>query len=101
MSFVGPRPWITEYSKYYNKYQLKRLEVKPGLIGLAQVKGRNNLSIFDKINNDIIYIDNMSLLTDLMIIIKSVDSIFIKEKNIDMNKYIKNEIKMLKNQNKV
>jgi len=50
MSFIGPRPWITDYFDNMNEEQRHRVDVTPGMTGLAQAKGRNNISIFDKIN---------------------------------------------------
>ena len=47
MSFIGPRPWIPEYFENMNEEQRHRVDVTPGLTGLAQAKGRNNISIFD------------------------------------------------------
>jgi len=49
MSLIGPRPWIVEYAQNFTNYQKKRLKVRPGITGLAQATGRNNLSIFEKI----------------------------------------------------
>ena len=61
MSFIGPRPWIVDYAKLYTKHQRKRLNVLPGITGLAQCSGRNNLNIIDRINIDVDYVNNMSL----------------------------------------
>ena len=60
MTFIGPRPWITDYAKHYTKRQRKRLDVTPGMTGLAQCSGRNNISIKEKIDLDIKYVENMS-----------------------------------------
>lgn len=67
MAFIGPRPWIEDYYEYFTKKQKRRCEVLPGISGLAQVRGRNGISITDKIKYDIEYVDNMSLLMDLKI----------------------------------
>ena len=50
MSFIGPRPWIIEYYNNFNAYQKRRVEVLPGITGLAQAPGSNNLTIFEKMN---------------------------------------------------
>ena len=69
MSFIGPRPWITDYAKYFTKHQMRRLEVLPGITGLAQCSGRNNLNIKDRINIDVKYVDHISLKMDLYILL--------------------------------
>lgn len=68
MSFIGPRPWITEYYKYMNATQRKRNSVRPGITGLAQAYGRNHLTIHEKIGYDLIYVKNMSVRGDLKVI---------------------------------
>ena len=98
MSFIGPRPWILDYSKYYTINQMKRLNVKPGLTGLAQCSGRNNLSIEEKINYDIEYVKNVSFKTDLKIFFLTIKTI-LKKEGVSTNKMtIKNELDELKNQ---
>lgn len=98
MTFIGPRPWITDYAKHYNNKQRKRLNVTPGLTGLAQCSGRNNISIKEKINLDVKYVENMSLKLDLYIIYKTVISVFKKEGYSSCKSTIKDEIEQLKNQ---
>lgn len=71
MSFIGPRPTVREQVEKYNERQRRRLEVKPGLTGLAQVSGRNSLSWPERIEKDIEYIDNYSLLLDMKIFFKT------------------------------
>lgn len=68
MSIVGPRPTLAYQVEQYNEHQRRRLEALPGLTGLAQVSGRNNLSWPERIELDIKYIDNYSLALDLRII---------------------------------
>ncbi len=100
MSFIGPRPWIIDYAKNYNKIQERRLDVLPGVTGLAQCSGRNNLSIFDRINIDIYYVDNLSLLLDIKIIFKTIKCIVKREGFSNSKCAIHEEIKLLKNQHK-
>ena len=69
MSFVGPRPWVVEYWTNMNAEERERASVLPGITGLAQVKGRNGISIFQKIEYDIIYVRNFSFKQDVKIII--------------------------------
>ena len=78
MSFIGPRPWITEYYNLMNKNQRRRNSVRPGITGLAQAHGRNNLSIYEKIDYDLSYVDNISFIGDLKVIIFTIKSIFDK-----------------------
>ena len=68
MSFVGPRPLLVEYLHLYNKRQIKRHDVIPGLTGWAQINGRNNISWQEKFELDIWYVENWSLSLDIKII---------------------------------
>ena len=68
MSLVGPRPLLVEYLPLYNDLQAKRHNVRPGITGLAQVSGRNNLSWPAKFDLDISYVNDQSLFLDLKII---------------------------------
>ncbi|MDD2435017.1 MAG: sugar transferase [Bacilli bacterium] len=96
MSFVGPRPWIVEYSKYFNDTQMKRLDVLPGLTGLAQVSDCKN--IFEKIEKDIYYVNNLSFKLDFSIFLRTIKLVlFESKKEFDINN-INNEIELLKNQ---
>ncbi|MGN1270367.1 MAG: sugar transferase [Clostridia bacterium] len=72
MSFIGPRPWIPEYYEFFTEEQKRRSDVLPGISGLAQVKGRNKINIFKKINYDIEYVDNISPLMDIKIILLTI-----------------------------
>ncbi|MBC1371537.1 sugar transferase [Listeria booriae] len=68
MSFVGPRPLFLEYNELYTAEQRIRLHVRPGITGLAQVKGRNSISWEEKFRWDSDYVNNQSLVLDLKII---------------------------------
>lgn len=68
LSFVGPRPLLVEYLPLYNEAQLKRHQVKPGITGLAQVNGRNQLEWHKRFAYDAEYVENISFLLDLKII---------------------------------
>ena len=72
MSFIGPRPLLMKYLLYYSEEQSKRHNVKPGLSGLAQIKGRNNISWEKKFNYDIWYVENQSLLLDIKIFLLTI-----------------------------
>ena len=71
MSVVGPRPLMMRYLPRYNKFQARRMEMKPGVTGLAQINGRNAISWDEKFALDISYIDNSSLWLDLKIIVRT------------------------------
>ena len=75
MSLVGPRPLLVSYLDRYNEYQLRRLEVKPGLTGWAQVNGRNSISWEKKFEYDVWYVDNRSFKLDLIIIFKTIGQV--------------------------
>lgn len=68
MSFVGPRPLLMEYVPLYSREQARRMEVKPGLTGWAQVNGRNAISWEEKFRHDVWYVDHQSFWLDLKII---------------------------------
>ena len=72
MSFVGPRPLLTEYLDLYNEEQKHRHDVRPGLTGLAQVNGRNLLGWEERFNYDIEYVKNISFNEDIKIIFKTI-----------------------------
>ena len=76
MSFIGPRPWIPEYHQHMNEQQRKRNSVRPGITGRAQAYGRNALKIHDKIKQDLIYVEQVSLREDMRIIFQTLKTIF-------------------------
>ncbi len=72
MSIVGPRPLLVEYLPLYSQEQRKRHSIKPGLTGHAQVNGRNSITWEQKFHLDIEYVNNVSFIFDLKIILKTV-----------------------------
>jgi len=72
MSVVGPRPDIPEMMKYYTDKQKMKLEVKPGITGLAQIEGRGHLRFQETLKYDVEYVKKQSLLLDLKIIVKTI-----------------------------
>jgi lipopolysaccharide/colanic/teichoic acid biosynthesis glycosyltransferase len=68
MSLVGPRPLLMHYLQYYTPEQMRRHEMRPGITGLAQVKGRNELAWEDKFAHDVWYVEHCSLWLDLNIL---------------------------------
>lgn len=99
MSFIGPRPWIPEYYEWFTKEQKRRIEVLPGITGLAQAKGRNGISIFRKVNYDLEYVKNISFRLDIKIIIESIKTVLLKTDAEITEQGIKKEILELKLQN--
>ena len=79
MAIVGPRPLLVQYLPLYNEEQRHRHDVRPGLTGLAQVNGRNLLSWADKFKYDIQYVNNITLLGDIKIILKTVKNVLTHE----------------------
>lgn len=72
MSFIGPRPLLVKYLDRYTSEQARRHDVKPGITGLAQVKGRNSISWEEKFKLDVWYVDNWSLWLDIKILAMTV-----------------------------
>ncbi|MDG1715021.1 sugar transferase [Lacinutrix sp.] len=72
MSIIGPRPLLPEYLPLYNETQKKRHDVKPGITGWAQVNGRNAISWSKKFELDVWYVNNISLILDIKILLKTV-----------------------------
>ncbi|MBQ3545403.1 MAG: sugar transferase [Lachnospiraceae bacterium] len=79
MSIVGPRPLLVKYLEYYNDFEMRRHEVRPGLTGLAQVSGRNQLTWETRFKKDIEYVDNITFFMDVKIVILTIKKIFIRE----------------------
>ena len=75
MSIVGPRPTLQYQVDRYSDFQRRRLEVRPGLTGLAQVNGRNALSWDRRIELDVEYVERQSLLLDLQIIARTIKTV--------------------------
>ena len=98
MSFIGPRPWITDYFDNMNEEQRHRVDVTPGMTGLAQAKGRNNISIFDKINYDLEYIDNYGLIEDIKVVLLTIKTVLSKEGADAGKDTIKTELEDLRTQ---
>lgn len=72
MSIVGPRPLLTKYLPLYNDYQKHRHDVRPGLTGYAQVHGRNAISWEEKFDMDVKYVQHITFIGDVSIILKTV-----------------------------
>lgn len=79
MSLIGPRPLLMEYLELYSPEQFRRHEVRPGVTGLAQVRGRNALSWEDKFNADVEYVDNVGPALDARIILSTFIAVLRRE----------------------
>lgn len=96
MSFVGPRPLLTEYLPLYNPDQRKRHLVRPGITGLAQVNGRNALTWEEKFEYDLKYVNEISFLLDFKILVRTVAKVLKQsgiqnEQHVTMPKFEGNE----------
>ncbi|EZH75332.1 UDP-galactose phosphate transferase [Aquimarina atlantica] len=86
MSLIGPRPLLVEYLPLYNETQKKRHDVRPGITGWAQVKGRNTISWSQKFEYDVWYVENLSFILDIKILFLTIKKVIKKEGvNIDQN----------------
>ncbi|MHA3893200.1 sugar transferase [Acinetobacter sp. GXMZU3951] len=72
MSVVGPRPMLKDFVELYSPEQARRLEVRPGMTGLAQVSGRNELDYEERFKCDVWYVDNHNTLVDFKIMFRTV-----------------------------
>lgn len=82
MSVVGPRPLLVKYLPLYNETQRRRHEVRPGLSGLAQVNGRNACTWEEKFSYDVQYVENVTFLGDVKIILQTVKKAFVHAEGI-------------------
>ena len=97
MAIVGPRPLLVEYLSLYNEEQKHRHDVRPGLTGLAQVSGRNSITWKEKFNDDLEYIEKISILEDIKIIFTTIGKVFKREGisqegNVTMEKFKGNKM---------
>ena len=82
MSIVGPRPMLKEFVELYSPEQARRLEVKPGMTGLAQVSGRNELDYEQRFECDVWYVDHHNTLVDFRIMFQTV-GVMLKREGIN------------------
>jgi lipopolysaccharide/colanic/teichoic acid biosynthesis glycosyltransferase len=90
MSIVGPRPLYLSQIPEWNERQKKRLLVKPGLTGLAQIQGRAELTREEKLELDVKYVENAGLLTDIRIMLTTIVQVF-RRKSVYEKRYSKTE----------
>ena len=82
MSLIGPRPLLVQYLPLYSEAQMHRHDVRPGLSGYAQVNGRNSITWTHRFELDCEYVNKITFLGDLKIIIQTVEKAFIKREGI-------------------
>ncbi len=101
MSFIGPRPWMLEYYEWMTPTQKRRVSVTPGITGLAQVRGRNGISVHRKIEYDLEYINHFGIKYDFKILVESIIVVLKKQDAEITEKGITEEIKDLKDKRKL
>ena len=79
MSFIGPRPLLVRYLPYYTEREHHRHDVRPGITGLSQVSGRNNLKWDERLEMDVKYVEELCFLLDLRIALNTVKKVFGQE----------------------
>lgn len=79
IALVGPRSLYLRYNQLYNEQQARRLEVRPGITGLAQVNGRNAISWEKRFEYDVEYVDNITFIGDWKIMFKTISKVFMRE----------------------
>lgn len=99
MSFIGPRPLVTEYLPFYSEKERARHNVRPGITGLAQINGRNYLGWDERFALDCEYVNKISLMLDLKIFFKTIPVVLKKDgfaeeattimKNLDEERSVK------------
>ena len=85
MSLIGPRPLLVSYLPYYTEQERHRHDVRPGLSGLAQVNGRNVVTWEEKFAWDLKYVEKITFLGDVRIILQTVKKVFVKTEGVVLN----------------
>lgn len=79
MSLIGPRPLLPEYLPYYTNEESHRHDVRPGITGLAQINGRNNLNWDMRLSLDVKYVQNITLINDCKIVVRTIKNVLQKK----------------------
>lgn len=79
MALIGPRPLLPSYVPLYDDFQKRRMEVRPGITGWAQVHGRNHLRFSKKFEYDVWYVDHCSFWLDIKIIFMTIKNVLLRE----------------------
>ncbi|MDO5104880.1 sugar transferase [Capnocytophaga sp.] len=99
MSLIGPRPLLVKYLPYYTKREQLRHTVRPGITGLAQVNGRNNVSWDDKLEMDAKYVDELSFSNDVKILLKTIQNV-VSQKDIVVASCESNDLDVVRSKQK-
>ena len=99
MALVGPRPLLVKYLPYYKEDERKRHSVRPGLTGLAQVNGRNNLGWDSRLNMDVEYVNNISFIGDLVIMGKTITKVLKHDDVVDAGSFSMNDLDVERDNN--
>lgn len=96
MALIGPRPLLVKYLPYYSEREKLRHTVRPGISGWAQVNGRNTISWDKKLAYDVEYVENLSFLMDVRVILKTIQNVLSRKDVVlqaipDLDEYRKNE----------
>lgn len=96
MALIGPRPLLVKYLPYYTEREKLRHTVRPGISGWAQVNGRNTISWDKKLAYDVEYVENLSFMMDVRVILKTIKNVIVREGVVlqaipDLDEYRKNE----------
>ena len=96
MALIGPRPLLVKYLPYYTEREKLRHTVRPGISGWAQVNGRNTISWDKKLAYDVEYVENLSFMMDVRVILKTIKNVIAREGVVlqaipDLDEYRKNE----------
>lgn len=95
MSLIGPRPLLVKYLPYYNDSEKKRHSVRPGITGLAQINGRNNLNWDHRLRYDAFYATHLSFALDLYILYKTIVNV-VKRKDIQVAPSESNDLDIIR-----
>lgn len=76
MALIGPRPLLVHHLQLFNSEQRKRMNVKPGITGLAQIHGRNLCKLSRKFRYDVWYVEHLSFSLDLFVLLKTIENVF-------------------------
>lgn len=79
MALIGPRPLLVQYLPLYSKEQMRRHDVRPGISGWAQCHGRNQISWTEKFKLDVWYVDHLSFMTDVKVILITIKKVLFRE----------------------